>query len=156
GKRMTNETRNPNSKPAISACPLDFVISHSYVIRHSSFVIRFSVVLWWIYTAASLLASSPRPARFAVDAPWTPEKGLPDNTIFSLLQTRDGYLWAGTGYGLARFDGLHFETFDENNTPGLEGSRVIKLFEDSRGNLWIGTDAANLVADRAGKVKRVE
>ena len=164
---MTIEIPNPKPKEKRVVGHSGLVISHSFVIRlpgrnflvkagHSSFVIRLSLALLWIYAAATLLAASPRTARFAVDAPWTPEKGLPDNTVFSLLQTRDGYLWAGTGYGLARFDGMHFETFDENNTPGLDGSRVIKLFEDSRGNLWIGTDAAILVADRAGKVRQVE
>ena len=129
-------------------------ISDSF--RHSTFVIRLSLVLLWLCGAVALDAASPKAARLAVDPPWTPEKGLPDNTVFSLLQTRDGYLWAGTGYGLARFDGIHFETFDENNTPGLEGSRIIKLFEDSRGNLWIGTDTAILVADPQGKIGRVE
>ena len=36
---------------------------------------------------------------------WQTEQGLPLNTVQALLQTGDGYLWVGTGGGLARFDG---------------------------------------------------
>src|SRR5260221_8635035 len=40
----------------------------------------------------------------------------------------------------SRFDGLRFSAFDESNTPELNASPIVKLFEDSHGNLWIGTD----------------
>ncbi|MCP4250948.1 MAG: hypothetical protein GY778_28255, partial [bacterium] len=39
---------------------------------------------------------------------WSIEEGLPQNTITSMVQTRDGYLWLGTFGGLARFDGVRF------------------------------------------------
>src|SRR5687767_10284004 len=42
---------------------------------------------------------------------WTAEDGLPKNTVLSLLQSRDGYLWIGTRDGLARFDGVRFKVF---------------------------------------------
>jgi len=42
---------------------------------------------------------------------WTTEDGLPKNTVISLLQTHDGYLWVGTREGLARFDGVRFTVF---------------------------------------------
>lgn len=35
---------------------------------------------------------------------WTREDGLPQNTVRSLAQTVDGYLWVGTEQGLARFE----------------------------------------------------
>ncbi len=92
-------------------------------------------------------------ARFKVDPPWTTQKGLPESSVFSLLQTRDGYLWVGTGYGLARFDGIHFRTFNETEAPGLTSGIIVKLFEDSRGNLWIGTEKAGIwVVDKGGKI----
>ena len=47
---------------------------------------------------------------------WTTAEGLPHNSIVSPLQTRDGYLWIGTGNaGLARFDGLTFTSFTTFN-----------------------------------------
>ena len=33
--------------------------------------------------------------RFTVDV-WTTEEGLPENTVITMTQTRDGYLWLGT------------------------------------------------------------
>src|SRR5258708_39950572 len=64
---------------------------------------------------------------------------LPQHTIVSIVQTRDGYLWLGTLNGLVRFNGLAFNVFDESNTPGLPSSQIVRLFEDSKDNLWIGT-----------------
>jgi len=92
-------------------------------------------------------------SQFSVDPPWTTQKGLPESSVFSILQTRDGYLWVGTGYGLARFDGIHFKTFDETDAPGLSSGKIVKLFEDSRANLWIGTGMAGIfVVSKEGKI----
>ncbi len=81
--------------------------------RHSSFVIYLclAVAIHWV-AAPHVTSAAPSSPHFAVDPPWTTEKGLPENSVFSLLQTRDGYVWVGTGYGLARFDGIHFKTFN--------------------------------------------
>jgi ligand-binding sensor domain-containing protein/signal transduction histidine kinase len=68
---------------------------------------------------------------------WETSDKLPDDTIVSVLQARDGYLWVGTLHGLARFDGLNFTPFNEKD---LARSRILYLFEDSRMNLWVGTD----------------
>ncbi|HHY85954.1 MAG TPA: hypothetical protein GYA07_10565 [Verrucomicrobia bacterium] len=70
---------------------------------------------------------------------------LPQSSIFSIVQGRGGYLWLGTLNGLVRFDGLRFTTFDESNTPGLNSSPIMHLFEDGHGNLWIGPEKGDLV-----------
>ena len=69
---------------------------------------------------------------------WTTENGLPQNSIFAITQTRDGYLWLGTQAGLARFDGASFQVFNTRNSP-LPHNDVFGLLEDREGNLWIGT-----------------
>ena len=113
----------------------------------------FMTLAWWL-NLASAQAAGPR---FAVDPPWTVDEGLPQSSVSSLAQTRDGYLWLGTFGGLARFDGTHFAIFDESNTPGLGSSRIVKLFEDSRGHLWIGTETAGVVVvDPAGKLTPIQ
>src|SRR5512140_1584049 len=48
---------------------------------------------------------------------WTTDEGLPDNSVLSIAQTQDGYLWVGTRGGLARFDGVRFAIFDQRNQP---------------------------------------
>jgi ligand-binding sensor domain-containing protein/signal transduction histidine kinase len=92
---------------------------------------------------------------FIVDA-WSTRQGLPQSSVISIIQAKDGYLWLGTLNGLARFDGSRFTVFDENNTPGLGSDRIVFLFEDSRTNLWIGTDAGGVALLEDGKFKKID
>jgi hypothetical protein len=36
--------------------------------------------------------------------------GVPQNTVYAITQTHDGYLWVGTAGGLVRFDGVQFRS----------------------------------------------
>jgi signal transduction histidine kinase/ligand-binding sensor domain-containing protein len=76
---------------------------------------------------------------FVIDH-WGMEQGLPQNSVNSICQTRDGYLWLATFGGLVRFDGVQFTVFDRFNTPGMKADRCLALYEDSKGRLWIGTE----------------
>jgi len=69
---------------------------------------------------------------------WQTEQGLPQNTVQSMYQTRDGYLWVGTGGGLARFDGIRFTTFESSPVPELASRPIFGFMEDAQGALWIG------------------
>ena len=75
---------------------------------------------------------------------WQAEAGLPQNKVTAVVQTHDGYLWVGTYSGLARFDGVRFTRFDENNTPAMPSSRVTSLFEAADGTLWIGYEGGQV------------
>ena len=75
---------------------------------------------------------------------WQVEQGLPQNKVTAVVQTRDGYLWVGTYNGLARFDGIQFTVFDDNNTPELRSSRITSLFETADSTLWIGTESGDV------------
>ncbi len=75
---------------------------------------------------------------------WSTEDGLPQNTVTSMVQTADGYIWLGTFGGLARFDGVKFTVFDSTNAPGLKSNRIISLYEDRWKRLWIGTEAGEV------------
>jgi ligand-binding sensor domain-containing protein/two-component sensor histidine kinase len=92
---------------------------------------------------------------FIVDS-WNNQEGLPQSSVISIIQTRDGYLWLGTLNGLVRFDGSRFAIFDENNTPGLGSGRIVRLFEDSHTNFWVGTDTAGVALIQDGKVKNFD
>jgi ligand-binding sensor domain-containing protein/signal transduction histidine kinase len=100
---------------------------------------------------AKVGAAEPADASFIVDA-WSTEEGLPQSSVISVIQTRDGYLWLGTLNGLVRFDGNRFTIFDENNTPGLSSERIVYLFEDSHTNLWIGTDTGTVTMAKDGRI----
>src|SRR5580692_4104993 len=78
------------------------------------------------------------------------QQGLPQATIFSILQSHDGYLWLGTQRGLVRFDGVRFTPFTGGDGVSLENSWVRSLLEDGQGNIWIGTNDSGLVKLRNG------
>src|SRR6266404_278247 len=110
----------------------------------------------WLCACACCFSLSAQTNRhYAVDV-IDSDSGLPQNSVIAMTQTRDGYLWVGTLNGLARFDGLRFTTFDESNTPKLNSSPIINLFEDRQGNLWIGTDGGDVFRVKDGHLNRVE
>ncbi|MFQ5569698.1 MAG: two-component regulator propeller domain-containing protein [Rhodothermales bacterium] len=74
---------------------------------------------------------------------WQIEDGLPQNTIYDIAQTPDGYLWLATMEGVVRFDGVTFTVFDRSNTL-LESNRILSLLTDREGSLWIGTEVDGL------------
>ena len=75
---------------------------------------------------------------------WQVPQGLPQGTIYSIAQTRDGYLWLGTQTGLVRFDGVHFAPFESSGGAAPGNVWVRSLLEDGNGNLWAGTIGAGL------------
>ena len=82
---------------------------------------------------------------------WTLADGLPQSTVYALLQTRDHFLWIGTEGGLARFDGKKFTVFNRSNTIGFDANSVTALCEDNSGGLWIGTYGGGVLHYRQGK-----
>lgn len=86
---------------------------------------------------------------------WQTEHGLPQTTVTSIAQTRDGYLWVGTLNGLARFDGVHFKVFSAASTPELGSARIKYLFGDREGGLWISLLKGGVVRLQDGRFTRV-
>ncbi len=102
---------------------------------------------------AQLLAPT-NPAAASADLvirSWGAEAGLPQNTVNSIAQTRDGYLWLGTGEGLARFDGARFTVFGIRE--GLPSVNVQRLYADREGTLWIGTGGGGLGRMMRGRIE---
>jgi ligand-binding sensor domain-containing protein len=94
--------------------------------------------------------AAPEPQPYRIDE-WQVDQGLPQSSVTSIVQTRDGYLWLGTFSGLVRFDGTRFKVFTPDNAPGLTSSRIIQIFEDRQGALWIGTEEGDVVRCADGR-----
>jgi signal transduction histidine kinase/ligand-binding sensor domain-containing protein len=84
-----------------------------------------------------LEAQSP-PPRYVAKA-WQTGQGLPQNSVYEVVQDREGYLWLATWGGLVRFDGARFTVFGMADIPGLGSSRILSLHASRSGGLWIGT-----------------
>src|SRR5690242_7033898 len=72
---------------------------------------------------------------------WTADNGLPASCVYSVVQTKDGFLWIGTSDGLARFDGMEFERFTQTDSPALSDPSIFTLLAASDGSLWMGTNS---------------
>jgi signal transduction histidine kinase/ligand-binding sensor domain-containing protein len=105
---------------------------------------------FWAVLASLLLTASTASAQYRIDH-WTADNGLPQNSVFGIVQTRDGYLWLATVDGLARFDGARFTIFNKSNSPGIINNRFVSLFEDARGDLWAGTEESGIVRFSGGR-----
>lgn len=81
---------------------------------------------------------------------WQVKDGLPQNSVQSICQTHDGFLWFATYEGLARCDGISFKTYDRENTSALLSNRIVSLTEDHQGRLWMGTYGGGLTMMIAG------
>jgi len=73
------------------------------------------------------------------------EDGLSQNTIRSIIQDKNGFIWIGTYGGIDKYDGYSMEHFKyEANSEGLSSNIIVKLFEDKDGFVWAGTTEAGL------------
>ncbi|NJL12747.1 MAG: hypothetical protein HC913_06985 [Microscillaceae bacterium] len=102
-------------------------------------------------TEATRLGLSPQKklSQYQI-AHWKKGTGLPQNSVFSIFQSQDGYLWLATYDGLVRFDGLQFENFNTANVSPLLTSNFLDIVEDAQQTLWLGTNNGGLVAYRQG------
>jgi ligand-binding sensor domain-containing protein/signal transduction histidine kinase len=84
---------------------------------------------------------------------WTADDGLPQNSVYGIVQTNDGYLWFTTFDGLVRFDGVKFAAFNKNNTEGLASNRIQIILAEADDTLWLGTEDSGLVRFRNGQAQ---
>ena len=76
---------------------------------------------------------------------WTAAEGLPGNTITDIIQDNKGYIYIGTYDGLVRFDGVNFYVMNKATIPEFNVVSARCVFEDSKGNLWVGSNDEGLV-----------
>lgn len=67
------------------------------------------------------------------------EHGLPSDTVWTVRQGPEGYLWLGTKNGLARFDGVRFTVFNKQNYPAFRSNDVRDIEVAVDGSLWLAT-----------------
>src|SRR4051794_3828839 len=104
------------------------------------------------FTPGSVAADATnRVSRYGVRI-WQAEDGLPQNSVFSIAQTRDGYLWVGTHDGLVRFDGVRFVGLDEKVAPELKHGWITALCATGDGSLWIACDGSGLFQMKGGNI----
>lgn len=110
------------------------------------------IVLLWtgvLFCGNEIVAQNVRNSFFPYHVNYiTNDDGLPQNTVNDILIDPYGFIWFGTGNGLARYDGYSFQIYGKDQLP----SNLIKSLDaTSDGYLWVGTNkglaCVNLVSD---------
>lgn len=61
------------------------------------------------------------------------EEGLPTQTVYDVLEDRDGYIWVGTDQGVFRYNGSQFK---QVNLPNARYLNIDNLRLDANGHIW--------------------
>lgn len=89
----------------------------------------------------------------------TTDNGLSHNTVFTIVQDRQGFMWFGTGEGLNRYDGSTIVSHyaDPTDTTQLASNEINVLEIGPDGQLYIGTPLGLQVYDsRKGNFRRIQ
>lgn len=81
---------------------------------------------------------------------YTKRDGLAAETVYDMVQSRDGFLWIGTASGLSRFDGSIFKNFTV--ADGLPSNEVFGFMEDAAARLWIISFSNQVAFYKNGKI----
>jgi signal transduction histidine kinase/ligand-binding sensor domain-containing protein/DNA-binding response OmpR family regulator len=76
------------------------------------------------------------------------------NDILSLYKDRDGFIWAGTSFGIVKITGYDSETknveyINYNEIEGLPNNTIHGIRQDDHGYLWISTNGGLVRFDAA-------
>ena len=110
------------------------------MIRNSSGIIWGAAIMLflspWVYSKTTEL-------RFQ---DLTITNGLSSNTVKCIIRDRRGFMWFGTPNGLNKYDGYGFTVY--RNEPGEADVTncldILSIFEDSRGDIWVGTKSCGV------------
>jgi ligand-binding sensor domain-containing protein len=77
--------------------------------------------------------------------------GLPNSEVRCLLKDSKGYLWVGTIYGLAKYDGNKFSVYKhQSDRNSISGDVITALFEDKKGNILVGAHGLSVLERTTG------
>lgn len=112
--------------------------------RISHFIVTPYLLLLLSCAVCGSVSAAPARLTDYFQESWTTRDGLPHNTINSINQSADGYLWIATWEGAARFNGREFDVFGRGDLTGLPDSGIRTLAKDNAGNLLLGGSRGGL------------
>jgi len=70
-------------------------------------------------------------------------EGLNQNSIYSIIQDKTGFIWLGTSNGLIKNDGTVFKSYvpHPGDSTTLLNNLVTDIFQDDQEILWVGTQS---------------
>lgn len=97
----------------------------------------------WVWCLSAIAQAHPRNPSFRV---LNDEDGLSHNSVYSIGQDAEGYMWFGTQNGLNRYDGYAFDVFryDPYDADSLALANVSDMLVLPDGQILIATFGAGL------------
>lgn len=74
---------------------------------------------------------------------YTVNDGLPTSSIYDLYTDEKGFLWFATPYGVVRFDGENYTTFDEDD--GIKDALIYDFHFEADGDIWVTSEGGGIV-----------
>lgn len=96
-------------------------------------------ILFLLTMSASVLHASPASPERWYFTHFTTDDGLAFNSVTSITQDSNGFVWFATEDGLSRYDGRDFKNFTKDDL-GIDTDFITALCADGGGNLWVGSD----------------
>ena len=68
--------------------------------------------------------------------------GLPSNTVYKILEDKNGFIWLATDYGVSQFDGNIFKNYTVKD--GVPDNEIFVMFNDSKNRIWLSGFNGNI------------
>lgn len=111
------------------------VVGASPACEAARFPMTLAVCCGTLLACVNVGAQQVEVARYDVD------DGLPQSMVNHVVQDSDGFIWLGTGDGLARFDGARYVVYkhDPRDSTSLSNNAIWGVAEADAQHLWVGT-----------------
>lgn len=117
-----------------------------------SFLVSFFLIIISLFSSSQNIRVNTITTRFT-SRHFTIADGLPQIQITNLFNDSNGFVWVGTKFGIARWDGKRFKVFTQKE--GALGRQVTAIGELSNGIVLVGwqSNAMNLIiGDKAESI----
>lgn len=107
------------------------------------------VLLIFCFCCATVISAQELPVKF-LDI----TNGLSNNSVITIHQDKNNFMWFGTYDGLNRYDGYNFKTYRNRigDTTSIASNAVYCIQKDIKNNIWVGGSKGACVLNQANDV----